>query len=115
MVDKAFWDNCMKRIRLNGLRRDRAWRLFMDSTHTLARLAHPATGGMESLCRNWGNAESNRIWRKGWNRWQAIARVYDKRYNAIMREMRGLPALEDIAQEIAADNRQITRAMESVA
>lgn len=93
MVNEMEWQALHAQLVASTRKRDKAWRVFMDRTHKLAALAHPETGGIETLCRNWGNAESVRVWRDGWRRWQAVSAAYDRRYNAILRAMQGKPPL----------------------
>lgn len=59
-----------------------AFGLFIRRTQKLAALADPATGGNETLCGNWGNEESRRIWREGWARWHRYSAEADRRYQA---------------------------------
>jgi len=93
MIDNETWNKLHARLVASTQRRNRAWRIFMDRTHKLAAIADSRTGGIETLCRNWGNAESVRIWNEGWQRWRAVSVAYDRRYNAIMRAMQGKPPL----------------------
>ena len=93
MISNEEWKFHHARLVANCAKRDQAWRVFMDRTHKLAAIADPRTGGNETLCRNWGNADSVRIWNEGWQRWQRIAAAYDRRYNAILRTMMGRPPL----------------------
>lgn len=66
-------------------RRHRAWRRFMSSATKLAAIADPRTGGNETLCHNWGNAESRAAWAAGWRRWRAYAERSDEITRALMR------------------------------
>jgi hypothetical protein len=69
-------------------RRDQLFRRFMRRTTALAKAAHPATGGNECLCHNWGNEESRRIWHDGWRCWDAAARALDDRYSGLWADRR---------------------------
>lgn len=64
-------------------RRHRAWRRFLTRTRRLAALADPRTGGNETLCHNWGNAQARAVWLAGWRRWHA----YAERSEAISRDL----------------------------
>ena len=89
MASLAWQNHCAALVRMID-RKNRAFRVFMNRTHALARAAHPATGGNECMCRNWGNAECNRIWSEGWARWDAYSRAFQRRYDAYIRAGRSI-------------------------
>jgi hypothetical protein len=65
-------------------KRQRAWLRFMSRTQALAAKADPRTGGLETLCRNWGTAESVDVWRRGWLRWARYAAGHDRRWRELV-------------------------------
>lgn len=76
------WNVFVSQAATRHLKRQAAFRLFVRRTHKLAALADPATGGNETLCGNWGNEASKRIWREAWKRWNAYSAECDRRYQA---------------------------------
>ena len=63
---------------------DRIFRKLMDRTTALAKRAHRATGGMESLVHNWGNSKAKAIWQRAWDRWRRIDVIYQRTYRAAL-------------------------------
>ena len=76
------WDQMLATHAKLGQRRRKAWNSFLARTSRLAALADPRTSGMETLCLNWGNDESKRVWADGWRRWHAYSRRIDALHQA---------------------------------
>lgn len=82
------WSRGMADLRAISEKRERAFRTAMRRGQRLARLAHPETTGNECLCRNWGNAEANRLWSQTWDRWHRYSTAADARWHARLDRMK---------------------------
>lgn len=57
---------------------NRIWYKLIARAKSHAKAAHPATGGLEQLAHNWGNAESKAVWARFWATWRKLDATYKR-------------------------------------